>query len=156
MTDKKLPKRTHVAVVGLLAVAFLSMGAFGLQETLAVTGSDSVAIGRVVESREMTTRFGMSYDVRYVFSPVAGRPEIGRADFTGRSSLWASLPVDLWRTAVTTGQLQVRYDPRNPTNNAPVDSLPSIWDAITPLVLGTILAVMIVGIERMRQKQAAT
>lgn len=156
MTAKKLPTRPHVAIVGLLALAFLAMGVFGLRETLAVTGSDSVATARVVESREMPTRFGMSYDVRYVFAPVAGKPEIGRADFTGRSSLWASLPQDLWRTAVTTGQLQIRYDPSTPTNNAPVDSLPSIWDSITPLVLGTILAIMVVGVERMRQKQAAT
>jgi Protein of unknown function (DUF3592) len=153
MTTKKLPTRAHVAFVGLLGLAFLAMGVFGLRETLAVTASNSVATARVVESREMPTRFGMSYDVRYVFSPSVSQPEIGRADFTGRSSLWASLPQDLWRTAVTTGQLQVRYDPRRPTNNAPVDSLPSVWDSITPVVLGSILGIIVVGIERMRHKQ---
>jgi len=153
MTQKKLPSRMHVAFVGLLALAFIGMGVFSLPETFAVLRSRSVTTARVVESREMPTRYGVSYDVRYVFSPGAGKPEIGRSDFTGRTSLWASLPQDCWRAAIESGQLQVRFDPDTPTNNAPVDCLPSIWDCITPLALGGVLVLIVIGVERMRLKQ---
>lgn len=153
MPHKKLPTRMHVAFIGLLSLAFISMGALGLPETLVVLRSRSVANARVVESREMPTRYGISYDVRYVFSPGLGEPELGRSDFTGRTSLWASLPEDRWRAAIESGQLRVRFDPESPSNNAPEDSLPSIWDSITPIALGVILAAILVGVERMRKKQ---
>ena len=131
------------------------MGGSGLHETLSVRRSQSFATARVIESREMLTRFGMSYDVKYVFSPAEGESEIGRGDFTGRSALWSSLPQDRWMVAVATGQIRVRYDPRSPINNAPEDNLPSIWDQIAPLVLGAFLLTCVVVVERMRLKQIA-
>ncbi len=153
MTSKKLPTRTHVALVGLLALVFVGTGVLDLRETLAVIDSRSVATARVIDYREMPTRYGTSYDMKYVFSPAEGQPEVGRADFFGRSDLWSSLPQDLWRAAISTGQVQVRFVADSPTNNAPVDDLPSIWDSITPIVLGSILALIVVGVERMRWSQ---
>jgi hypothetical protein len=153
MTSNKLPTRTHVAVVGLMALIFIGVGAFGLHETLAVIQSPSVATGRVIDSRMNPTRYGLSCDVRYVFAPAQGQQEVGRSDFLGRSDLWSSLPQDLWKIAVSTGQIVIRFDTNNPTNNAPEAALPGIWDSITPLVIGSFLALVVVGVERMRLKQ---
>ncbi len=154
MTPKKLPTRLHVAFVGLLAVAFIGLGTFGVWETLGVLRSQSVATARVTESREMLTRHGLSYEVRYVFSPAAGSPEIRRSDFLGRSDLWSSLPEADWKKAVDSQLLQIRFDPSHPGNNAPVQAPPSIWDSITPLVLGGVLLLIVVGVERLRRKQS--
>jgi len=154
MTPRKLPRRTHVAFVGLLALAMISFGALDIRKPLAVLRSQSVATARVVEFRTRLTKWRETlYEVRYVFSPAVGSPEIGRTDFLDRSDLWAELPEQDWRVAVASKQLQVRFDPDDPTNNAPVASPPNIWDSIAPIIIGSLLAVGVVAIERKRRKQ---
>jgi hypothetical protein len=153
--QNKLPSRGHVAIVGLLAAVFVGLGALDLPHTLALLQSHSVATARVVDFRTMTNRRQTSHDVRYVFSPNEGAPEIGRSDFLGRSNLWASLPEPVWKNAVATRLLTVRYDPSRPTNNAPDASLPSLWDSIAPMGLGLVLGIVVARFEYLRKMQSA-
>jgi len=147
----------HVVCCALVALAFTAFGAVALLETLALHHSESVTVARVVESRTLTThRGGVSFEVRYAFSPTPDSPEIGRSYFLGRTNLWSSLPAPAWQTAITTKQLRVRFDPNHPGNNAPDVSLPgSLGDSSTLLVLGIAFGVSAVCGEIVRRRQLA-
>ncbi len=153
MTPPKTSSRMQVFCLFLLGLVFFCLGAFELPNTFAVIRSQSVVNARVVDSRVMATKYGLSYEVRYAFSLGSAAPEFVRSDYLGRSDLWSTLPEDAWREAVATQRLQVRYDPKNPGNNGPDVSLPSVWDSLTPIILGVFILGIAVATGRMRRKQ---
>lgn len=150
-------RKRHVVCCALLALAFTAFGAIALLETLALHHSESVTVARVIESRTLTThRSGVSFEVRYAFSPAPDSPEIGRSDFLGRTNLWSSLPEPDWQAASTTKQLKVRFDPNHPGNNAPDVSLPgSLGDSSILLLLGIAFGASAICTEIVRRCQSA-
>jgi hypothetical protein len=139
MAQTSQTPRALVLFIAALGLAFITLGILSVPKDLALNRSHSVTTAKVIEWREMESpRNGTSHDVRYVFSPAPGQPEIGRSDCLGRSALWSSLPVDQWKAAIETGSIQVRFDPSDPGNNAPETSLPSGWDDTVPFILGLI------------------
>ena len=146
----------HVVLSAVLGVAFTALGVCGVMQAVALQRSKSVAVARVVESRMMTTRRGgVSYEIRYRFSPAPGSPEIGRSDFLGRSNLWSPLPEADWQAATATNRLSVRFDSSQPGNNAPDVAVPgSLGDSSTLLCLGIGLGVAAVCGEIFRRRQA--
>jgi hypothetical protein len=148
-------QKRHIVSCGLVAVAFTAMGGVSFLETLALHRSTSVAVARVVESRTMRNRRGgFSYEVRYAFAPSPGAPEIGRSDFFGRTNLWSSLPEADWQAATATNRLAVRFDARNPCNNAPdVAITRGRGDSGTLLGLGIGLALLALYGEVVRRRQ---
>lgn len=148
--------KRHVVGCALVALAFTAFGAVALLETLALHRSESVTVARVVESRTLTKqRGGVSFEVRYAFSPAPDSPEFGRSDFLGRTNLWSSLPEPDWQAAIATKQLKVRFDPNHPGNNAPDVSLPgSLGDSSTLLFLGIAFGVSAVCAEIARRRKS--
>ncbi len=87
MTPPKQASRTQVFFLGLVGLVFVCLGAFELPNTLAVIRSQSVVTARVVDSRVMSSKYGLSYEVRYVFSLGPAAKEIVRTDYLGRADL---------------------------------------------------------------------
>lgn len=146
----------HVLAAALFAVAFIILGALSLQQTVSLWQSESVAIARVVESRTMRKRRGgTSFEVRYLFSPTPGAPEIARSDFLGRTNLWSPLPEPDWQVATDTMRLPVRFDPRHPGNSVPNVSVPTtLADSAALLGLGLVCGGAVVYAERARRRQS--
>lgn len=133
----------------------MAFGAIDLAKTVALHRSRSVAMARVVEARQMTQRRGgVSFEIRYAFSPAPGAPEIRRADFLGRTDLWSSLPEPAWLAATATNQVKVRFDPEHPGNNCPNVALPRVGDSSTALLLGVGLCVSTICAEIVRRRQS--
>lgn len=157
MTDQKpfAVTKLHVLGTALASAAFTMLGGFSLHQAVSLRLSESVAIARVVESRAIPMRRGdTSYEVRYVFSPEPGAPEIARSDFLGRSNLWSPLPEPEWKVATDTMQLPIRYDPRRPGNNTPEVSVPdNLKDSAAMLVLGLIIGGVALFAELRRRGQ---
>lgn len=156
MPDQQKPLITKKLVLFgvLFGLALMAFGAIDLAKTIALHRSKSVAVARVVESRQMIKRRGgVSFEIRYAFSPAPGSPEIGRADFLGRTNLWSPLPEPDWLAATATNQLKVRFDPGHPGNNAPDVSLPKLRDSSTAMLLGVGFCVSTICAEVVRRRQ---
>lgn len=151
---KPLITKRHILCGALLGLALMAFGAIDLAKAIALHRSQSVAEARVVGSRQMIKRRGgVSFEVRYAFSPAPGSPEIGRSDFLGRTNLWSSLPEPDWLAATATNQLKVRFDPDYPGNNAPNLSLPKLGDSSIALLLGVCFCVSTLCAEVVRRRQ---
>src|SRR5438105_4351144 len=117
MTKQRLPSRGKVVLIALLPIAFLTLGIMDLSDTIALHRSNKVVDARITEHRIMSTRFGLSHEVKYIFSEGPNSPPIGRMGFLG-DSLWSTLPETEWRKAVESGYLSVKCDPSKVGNNA--------------------------------------
>ena len=141
-------KRRGFAILflGALGVVFVCLGLPSAIDTLALQRSEAVADAQVVDARTVATKYGMSYELRYVFLVGADHREVKRSDFLGRTDLWSSLPQGTWDLALKSKIVKVRYDLQNPGNNAPAAKLPDLADDLTPVGLGfVLLALAIIG-----------
>ncbi|MEK7951541.1 DUF3592 domain-containing protein [Luteolibacter soli] len=130
----------YIIPLAFISITLIGTGVFTLPRTIALDRSQSVVTAKVIaEQKRPDSRTGPSYDVKYIFSPAPGLPEIGPSDFLGRSLVWVSLPEAAWNEATTTKTLQVKFDPANPANNAPVANRRGIWDNIGMITLGGLL-----------------
>jgi len=127
-----------IVLIGLLGGAFLLLGIPSLADTILLRSSDAEATSRVTDSRIVSTKYGLSHEVRYVFA-VEGAADVTRSDFLGRSNLWSTIPEEVWRVATVSKELRVRYLRVMPSRNAPVSGLPSPWDDLTILGLGALI-----------------
>lgn len=139
----------------LLSLAFLGLGVPGLLETIALHRSNGEVDARIVDSRVMSTRYGLSYEVKYVFQSALNTRSIGRKGLF-YENLWSSLPEAEWKKVVEAGYVAVKYDPSNLRNNAPLVELPSLLDNSVPIVLGLFLSCGIVVVEAKRRRLPRT
>jgi hypothetical protein len=155
MNEAQMPSKLNVAFVGLLVCAFLGLGIPNLWDNISLHQKGESTEARVVNSRVMSTRFGLSHEVQYVFKVALNKPLVGRSDYLGREDLWSSLPETKWQEAVSRGFVSIKYHPDNPGNNAPVDGMPDYLDDCVPIFLGLVLLTGIIVIERKRHQAKA-
>jgi len=140
MTDKTHISLSLILFFGIFGIAFLFLGVPSLLDHISLRQSETIAEACVTDSDvgyERLARYGNpAHRIRYVL--VLNGVDVTRSDFLGRTNLWSEIPKDVWQVATATKRIIVRYDPANPSNNAPACSLPNIWDAITLLGLGTV------------------
>lgn len=153
MSEDKLPSRRKTLLYAIVPLAFLVIGITEMLVVIALHRSNSEVDARVVDSRVMSTRYGLSYsyELKYVFQPALNARSIGRTGFF-HDNLWSSLPEAEWKKAVQTGFVSVKFDPLNPGSNAPLVELPSLLDSSVPIGLGLFLSFCIVVIEVKRRK----
>ena len=135
MSPKRGIPLVPIVLIGLFGLGFVSLGVPGLVDTMRLRSSSSVAEARVTDSRILSTKYGLSHEIRYVFD-VAGVGAVTRSDFLGRSDLWSVIPEEVWRTVTETKRIEVRYLPDKVSRSAPVVRLPNPWDDLTVTALG--------------------
>lgn len=132
-------------------MAFLGIGIPELFYTILLHRSKEVVEARIIDTRIISTRYGVSYEVKYLFQAALNAKPIGRTGFLN-DNLWSKLPEEEWSKAVKVGHLLVRFVSDDPTINAPDAFLPGILDNSMPIVLGLFLTTCIVVIEVRRRR----
>lgn len=155
MREDKLPSRRHTMLCALLTLALLGLSIPNLLDTITLHRSNGQVDARVIDARTLFSTYGTSYDVKYVFQSALNSRPIGRKGFI-HDNLWSSLPEAEWKKAVETGNVSVKFDPSNPSNNAPLVQLPSLLDESVPIIFGLFFSFCVVVIEVRRKRLLRT
>ncbi len=105
-----------------LSLFVATLGLVGLADDLALSRDGVITWAQVTEERTGTRRGSTFYEVRYELRVPDDSAVYSHGDATGRAGLWVRVTEAAHEQAVGEGRLQVRYVPRDPSNNLPVDA----------------------------------